>query len=410
MAALRSFYSTPDKALAHCRLLIQGLILPRYETPLEVARAYGVMQGQDLGVISSAALRTTSGDVSAVIDSMNRHELVRGYPMRGTVFMGAAEDMRWITELCSEGISAQGRKRSEKAYGLTSEMFDRLTLELMKLGDEGITRAEYKELVANTLPELCDSATGKPDQGIVYRSLFQLLIEHVVVYSGWDGKDQLIFLADNILGPGLDERFDSNRVRATADLLTRYVSTHGFVTVADFAWWSKLPKGLIKEALSHVPDNIVATDRGHAFSMWGAVYDHHSAQDVSIPRIASEAGRTNLVDLDYLKDLEQHYISDERFLPRVVKKELLLPAFDEFILGYKDRMFSMTTAVHEQLVPGNRGVFKKPVVIDGTVRGAWNRKGTVGKRKIDIEVYSSVPKVAYPKLEKAFGAFPFLSD
>lgn len=412
MAQLKTQFSTPEKPLAHWRLLAQGLIRPHWDDPIDVVRSYGVMQGQDFGVISSVALRTTSsGDVTAVIDAMNAHQLVRGYPMRGTVFMGLAEDMRWITQLCSDGISLQGRRRSEKAYGLTAEMFDRLASEVKQLGDEGITRAQYKELVAKTLPELCDPATGKPDQGVAYRSLFQLLIEHVVVYSGWDGKDQLIFAADNILGPDINERFGGDRVAATVDLMTRYIRSHGFVTVDDFAWWSKLPKSLIKQAVLKLPEQI----RACCITVNGNL--DRPIFDVNEPTSAALLARqdtihefNSFVDVEQMDALHQNWPWEGPTLKRAVMKPMLLPAFDEFILGYQDRMFAMTTSVHEQLVPGNRGVFKKPVVIDGTVRGAWNRKGTAGKRKLDIEVYSTIAKTAYPKLEKAFQQFPFLSE
>ncbi|XLN85324.1 DNA glycosylase AlkZ-like family protein [Corynebacterium tuberculostearicum] len=53
---------------------------------------------------------------------------------------------------------------------------------------------------------------------------------------------------------------------------------------------------------------------------------------------------------------------------------LLLGAFDEYILGYQDRLFAMTKEVHEVLVPGNRGVFRRAIVVDGQVRGTWNKQ------------------------------------
>ena len=53
---------------------------------------------------------------------------------------------------------------------------------------------------------------------------------------------------------------------------------------------------------------------------------------------------------------------------------VLLGAFDEYILGYRDRLFAMTSEVHEILAPGNRGVFRRAIVVDGQVRGTWNKQ------------------------------------
>ncbi len=34
----------------------------------------------------------------------------------------------------------------------------------------------------------------------------------------------------------------------------------------------------------------------------------------------------------------------------------------------------MTSEVHEILAPGNRGVFRRAIVVDGQVRGTWNKQ------------------------------------
>lgn len=195
------------------------------------------MQGQDLGVLSSVALRTASGSIDEVLDLLRERRLVRGYPMRDTVFLGAARDLRWITELCSPAIVAQGRAAAEKSYGVGARELDSLREALhahpAARGD-GLTRAEYKELAREALPHLDHSQTG-----VIYQSLFQLIIEHDVVYSGWDGHDQRVALAEGILGPGLEELFE-DRTAATAELMNRYFRTRGPATLADFRWWSKL--------------------------------------------------------------------------------------------------------------------------------------------------------------------------
>src|SRR5699024_8969784 len=48
------------------------------------------------------ALRT-GGDLAGVLAAFDRGEVVRGYPMRGTVFAVAADSLAWLTQLCAGG-------------------------------------------------------------------------------------------------------------------------------------------------------------------------------------------------------------------------------------------------------------------------------------------------------------------
>src|SRR5699024_6590940 len=90
--------------LAGARILAQGLVgPPRFTDPAQAARAFGAHQGQDLpGVIASLALRT-GGDLAGVLAAFDRGEVVRGYPVRGTVFAVAADSLAWLTQMRDGG-------------------------------------------------------------------------------------------------------------------------------------------------------------------------------------------------------------------------------------------------------------------------------------------------------------------
>jgi len=55
----------------------------------------------------------------------------------------------------------------------------------------------------------------------------------------------------------------------------------------------------------------------------------------------------------------------------------LLPGFDRYILGYKDRSAMLTSAQERLVVPGGNGVFPPTVVLGGQVIGTWGRQVTV---------------------------------
>jgi hypothetical protein len=51
----------------------------------------------------------------------------------------------------------------------------------------------------------------------------------------------------------------------------------------------------------------------------------------------------------------------------------LVPAFDEWILGYADRSLVASPAMLDAIVPGGNGVFRPAVLVDGVVVGTWRR-------------------------------------
>ena len=281
---------------ARLRLASQGLTIRRWESAEGAARAFGVMQGQDLHSVRRSL-------ASRAKDHSDARNIVRGYPMRNTLFAASIKDIGWITELC-----AKGRKGDVE-----------LRPEVNGLIERPLSRAELKERAATSLP------------GVPFWHVVRVAMESGhAIYSG---AEQLITPVEL---PGLDEAFNGDKVAATADLMVRYFRTHGPATLRDFAWWTKLPQSLIRPAAENLPPDIV--------------------------RCGEES--QDLVSAEVM----------EMAKARRKQSVLLLGAFDEYILGYQDRLFAMTKEVHETLVPGNRGVFRRAVVVDGQVRGTWNKQ------------------------------------
>jgi hypothetical protein len=51
----------------------------------------------------------------------------------------------------------------------------------------------------------------------------------------------------------------------------------------------------------------------------------------------------------------------------------LLPGFDEYLLGYRDRSAVLDPAYAQRICPGGNGMFNPTLVIDGVVTGTWKR-------------------------------------
>ena len=93
-------------------------------------------------------------------------------------------------------------------------------------------------------------------------------------------------------------------------------------------------------------------------------------------------------------------------LEKEAMKELLLPGFDELVLGYRDRLFLMDEERHRALAPGNNGVFKRAALRRGELVGVWPRTGAAGRRKLVLQEARPVSDAQRRRFEKLFTAFP----
>ncbi|MHA6525906.1 winged helix DNA-binding domain-containing protein [Tessaracoccus sp. G1721] len=359
--------TSPDARLGRLRLVAQGLITRPFATPTAAVRALGAMQGQDLpGVLASAALRTPLG-ADAVLADLDAGALVRGYPMRGTVFLLPADDAAWITELCARPSVRAASARSHQLELDVPQIERARALALDALDAGPISRA--------ALFERWDAHGLAPRGGRGYHLLFHLIAGGTVCYGPWNGTEQDLVLTSRWLPQGstLEGRFNGDRVAAAAEFLRRYLTSHGPATVRDFAWWTKLGLGEIRAASGLVADAL-ETDGAAEASYWR-------------PGLLEEAAD----------------------LGRRASAPLLLPGFDEFVLGYQDRLFALTEEDHHRLVPGNNGVFKKSIVAGGLVRGSWNRAGRPGRRTLETDEFAPLSATVRARLDASFRAFPFVA-
>ena len=361
----------PDPQLARTRLVAQGLVTRPHESATQAVAELGAMQGQDLpGVIASAALRTRRGDVAGVLEEMRAGRLVRGYPMRGTVFLMAATDVLWVSELCAAPSQRAATTRRSQ-LGLDEGNVNRardVAVEALSGSPGGMSRADVLSR--------WDADDQPTAGGVGYHLLTYLMAEGTVCHGPWNGAEQNIVLTSTWLpsGTGLEERFNGDRVAATVELLRRYLSGHGPATIRDFAWWTKLTLREIRAAL---------------------------------PQAAAGLESDGAAEPSYWRE---GLLEEVREAGKAAARPMLLPGFDEFILGYQDRTFAMTKEQEKLLVPGNNGVFRRSVVMDGKVGGFWRRGGRPGRRSMDLEPFGVIGAAARKRLEQLFVSFPVITE
>lgn len=367
----------PDAPLGRARLVAQGLVTRPYATAHAAVSDFGAMQGQDLpGVIASVALRLSPGEgrghrAEHVLAAMDEGLLVRGYPMRGTVFLMAAEDLLWVSELCNAVMLRAAVKRRAQLE-LTDAMVERcaeVTREVLAGEPRGLPRAD---LFAHWAAGGVSTAGGRG-----YHVLAYLIGEGEACYGPWNGSDQNVVLTAGWIPAGTDlgGRFNGDRHAAIVELLRRYLTSHAPATLRDFAWWTKLGLRDIRAAWSDLASEFEAEGDSSEPLIW-------------CPGLREQLDETRAAQ----------------------RRPLLLPGFDEFILGYQDRLFAMTPEQHVLLVPGNNGVFGRSVVVDGLVRALWRRGGRPGRRTLDVNPFDTLSQANQKALEARFADFGFVSD
>jgi len=286
--------NTSISDLISWRLQSQRLTSPVPGTAAEAVSWLAAVQAQDYEMAKwSTGLRMeTAGEVD-IEQAIARHEIVRSWAMRGTLHFLAAADVRWINDFLALTIIA-GNQRRYRQLELDDADFatSRQVLEQVLSGGKALTRAQIAEaLEANGV-----SAKGQRAPYLLQRASFDGLICH----GPLEGREPTYVLLDEWIPPsaGIPQE------EALARLAQRYFSSHGPASLQDFAWWSGLKVRTARQGLEAVRASLVSV-QVDGKELW--------------------AGR----------ELEQS---------RPISHTHLLPPFDEFLLGYKDRTLALDPA------------------------------------------------------------------
>ncbi|MGD7002608.1 DNA glycosylase AlkZ-like family protein [Corynebacterium halotolerans] len=279
------------------RLIAQGLAptgaRAQLRTPLDVARHLLALQGQNYQA-GIAALAVRAGvDVAAVLAAVDTRELIRTWPQRGTLHFMAAEDARWMMRLCNPRVArAQEQRRPQlgigpDAFAAAREAFHG---KLLEPADEPLTRRGAYAVFA--------AAGVDPADGRGSHLLRAFGGEGDVVQGPKLGTEET-FLHVNHL-PVLQRELSGDE--ALAELGSRYFHAHGPARVKDLAWWSGLSQTEAKRA-------------------------RQLSRDVTEIELAGET---------FVMGAWQEQVTGEE-LQAALERDYILPAFDEYLLGYGTR-------------------------------------------------------------------------
>ncbi|MBI5304149.1 MAG: AlkZ family DNA glycosylase [Chloroflexi bacterium] len=349
--------------IARERLHNQLIANPTFDKSSDVVNWFGALQAQDyLGALWAVGLRTQDANEKEIEQALANRTIVRTWPMRGTLHFVAADDVRWMLALLTPRVIAGSASRW-KQLELDEATFSRSrkTIERALQGGKQLEREEMYQVLESTHI----STTGQ--RGI--HILGRLAQEGVICFGARAGKQHTFVLLDEWVPKSKRMERDA----ALTELAKRYFTSHGPATLQDFVWWSGLATNDAREGLelakARLTQEVVA----------GQTYWFSAATPITKtkPQTASA---------------------------------YLLPGFDEYLVGYKDRSAVLDPLYVMQTNAGG-GMLNPTIVVNGQVIGTWKR--TLQKDTVVITPsWFAAPKKSDQRMLKAarqYGAFLGLS-
>lgn len=321
-------------SVAHSRLRSQRITGARFARAEEVVAWMGAVQAQDyLGALWAVGLRMRHPAEAAVEQALAARRIVRSWPLRGTLHFVAAADLRWLLALLAPRTIASraGRYRQLEIDAAALRLSRDTLVRALRDGQSLSRDALYQVLEAAGV-----STAGQ--RGI--HLLGHLALEGLICFGARDGKQQTFTLLDDWLPPGRR----MTRDESLAELARRYFTSHGMAAIHDFAWWAGLPLGDARAALA-LAESSLARELINGRELW------------YVPDSLRGAGAPPPVEL--------------------------LPAFDEYLVGYADRAAVLDPADVRRINAGG-GMLSPAIIVKGQVAGIWKR--TLRKDRVRVSL------------------------
>jgi hypothetical protein len=340
--------------IAKLRLRNQHIAGDNLKTPEEVVAWMGAIQAQDYAMAKwGIGVRLPGATEAAIEMAIDEGKILRTHVLRPTWHMVAAADLGWMMDLTGprlRGVLNANNKRME----LTEAVFGKCNKIIARaLGEQHMTRKELMVVLGQHRIATDDLRSS--------HIMFRAEIDGVVCSGVRVGKENSYALFEERVLPS--KIIDRNE--AVGELFKRYISSHGPATLHDFVWWSGL----------------TLTDA----------------------RMGLEENKRGLDSID--KDGKTWWFADEQSDVKLNRNTVhLLPAFDEYMVSYKDRSAALHDDHFSNAISSN-GIFRPIIVVNGKVVGVWKR--SVGKEKVVVDpvFFEGVSVPAKGALEKALQAY-----
>jgi uncharacterized protein YcaQ len=327
--------------LARIRAARQLLHRPRtHRHPADVLRAIGGAQAQEppSGRLSIRSRHPTLTSADVERARTEERSIMRLWAMRNTAHLVATDDLPFIRPLFAPLMAAFNRRRLAH-FGVDSDAQDRLLSLISKeLARHGpLTRKELSQRIERA---------GTPMDAQRHVHIFPLAVSTGLACMGpGDSGGTLVAAGDWLV----EDPPDLERDAALTELTRRYFAAFGPATEADYAGWAGLPLGDVRAGIAAVADGL------REVSIRGATAWQPKGRARPVP--------TNLVRL--------------------------LPAFDTYLMGHRDRDFIAPAEQWAEIGPGG-GILRPAITVGGAAVGTWRLRRSGGKLASELLPFASL--------------------
>lgn len=338
--------------IAKHRLLNQQLIQTNIKTADQMVSWFGAIQGQEYAQTKwSLGLRLPFLNDVGIEKDFTDGKILRTHLLRPTWHFVSAKDMRWLLKLTAPRVKAANAFMYRKLE-LESALFNRcndIIIEALR-GKKQLTR----DALNNKFKENKIKADGHRLSYI----MMQAELDGIICSGARQGSQFTYALLEDRVPKVKSKDPDE----ALAELTKRYFTSRAPATVKDFSTWSGL----------------TLTD---------------CRKGVDIVR--------SLFNKEMIEKQEYFFFSNNLQNKKKFEKFHMLPVYDEFIMGYKDRSAIMlsknksSSAFH----------YDNMILFEGQIVGTWKRKITAKSIHLDYIFFERPNKKQFSNFEKSITRF-----
>jgi len=337
--------------IANLRLHSQQIAKTQFKSPKEIVGWMGAMQAQDFNMakwaIGLRLNKTKEKHINAAIDSA---EIIRTHLLRPTWHFVSADDIYWMVDLTAPGILSSMKGRN-KQLELTGAILKK-SFAIIEKSLKDANHLTRKDLV-NEL----NKAKIVTNENRSSHILFHAELEGIICSGKM--KDKLPTYA--LLNERIKKPAPLKKEEALYKLACKYFESHCPATFQDFVWWSGLSMTDGRKALELIKSNFVSEK----------------------------------------KDSKEYWFPRSFSFPKKSKESVfLLPAFDEFLISYKDRS-AVIHSDHREKTFSSNGIFWPVILVNGRAVGIWKREIKKNQLIISCGIFDKKNKVSKELLEKA---------
>lgn len=325
------------------RLYNHLLTAHQLKSPKEIVSWMGAMQAQNYPMAKwGIGVRLPDVTNEMVEQAINEGEIIRTHIMRPTWHFVSSDDIHWMLELTAPRI-----KPIVLSYCKLSGEDESLLNKMVRLVEKILTKESH--LTRQEIGVLLEAEGYVTDQYKLNHIMLWAELEGVACNGKIKGGKQTY----SLLQEKVPKIITLTKEESLEKLARNYFTSHAPATLKDFVWWSGLLTSDARKAIECIKHDFISETI----------------------------------------DSETYWFKANTQLPNDngVPSALLLPAFDEYIVGYKGRT-DILKEEHNRTVITKTGIFSPATVLNGEIIGTWKNKPVKGKSDTDLTFFRKEKK------------------